>query len=147
MGYSTYLTFALGLLNTLTVVYYLLIKNVPALLDIFPKFVTFSILSLSVGVPIAVLAGWLHLKGSTAMTAELDIMYEASPYNYKLPPGYYREAWTPAYLELLELTKKIAKGANLLTDEEDKKIQEIEKKLNILIQGGYVGTPRRRTWS
>jgi len=144
-GYGTYLTFVLGVVNTLTVIYYLLIKSVPALLVIFPAFLEFSLVAVLTVVPLAVFTGWLHIKGSPAWYAEQDVIVEASPYNYKLPPGFYREAWTPTYLELLELTRRLAKRENLLTVEEEAKIQELEKKLNILVEGGYVGNPRRRS--
>lgn len=90
LGYGTYLTFFLGAINTLTVVYYLLIKNAPALEAGFPRFVEFAILATAIGVPLSVLVGWLHMKGSLAMTSEMDISVEANHCYYKLPPGYYR---------------------------------------------------------
>lgn len=147
MGYSTYLTFILGLFSTVVTVYYLLIKNVPSLLDVFPKFEEFVVVSILIGLPIAVTTGWLHIKATPAMSTEQDIMNEANPYNFKLPPGYYREAWTPAYLELLRLVRRIAKRDNLLTAEEEARLDELERKLGVLIEGGYVGNPRRRVWT
>jgi hypothetical protein len=141
----TYLTFVLGAVNTLTVVYYLLIKNAPALEAVFPKFLEFSVIATAIGVPLSVFTGWLHLKGTPAMTSEVDIGVEANPYYYKLPPGYYREAWFPTYLELLRFVRMIAERQGLMTEDDQNRIRELEAKLTRLIEGGYVGTPRRRT--
>ena len=143
MGYATYLTFLLGYVSTLVTVYYLAVKNIPDLLDIFPHFVPFAILGTVIGVPTSIAIGWIHLKRSPAWSAELDVSVEANPYNYKLVPGYYREAWTPLYLELLILLRRIAVAQNLVDREELARIDDLEQKLRVLIAGGYVGTPRR----
>ncbi|MEM2122627.1 MAG: hypothetical protein QXE79_03220 [Candidatus Bathyarchaeia archaeon] len=144
-GFSTYLTFLLSAVNTLTVVYYLLVRNVPALEVVFPKFSIFAVIAVCVGVPFAVLVGWLHMKGTPAWTSEMEISVEANPYYYKLPPGHAREVYAPVYLEILRLVRKIAGREGLLTSEEEEGIRELEDKMRRLIGGGYVGTPRRRT--
>ena len=144
MGYSTYLSFLLGAVNTLTVIYYLLIKNVPDLEEIFPKFSIFAIPACLVGLPLAVLVGWLHFKGTMAYTSELDITVESNPYQYKLTPGWQREVFAPVYLKLLDLTTRISNDRRLLTDEEQAEVDQIRSKLRILIEGGMVGVPRRR---
>ncbi len=144
MGYSTYLTFLLGYVSTLITVYYLAIKNIPALLDIFPKFVPFALLSTVIGVPFAIVIGWLHLKRSLAYSSEMDIGVESNPYYYKFPPGYTLEVWGPVYLELLLQMKKLLAANKLLNDEERKRIENLEEKLRILNEGGYIGQPRRR---
>jgi len=144
IGYGTYLTFFMGIVSTATVVYYLLIKSVPALQYVFSSFTHFIVIAALVGVPFSVFIGWLHIKGTSAMVSEQDIMAEANPYAYKLQPGYLREAFAPLYLEMLMLLKKMANRENLLTEEERLQIEAIESKMRILIQGGYVGTPRRR---
>jgi hypothetical protein len=143
-GYGMYLTFVLGVLNTVVVLYYLLIKNVPALQEVFGSFTTFTLIAALIGVPVSVLAGWLHLKGSTAMASEQDIIAEANPYAYKLQPGYLREAFAPLYLEILTLLTRMASREKLLTAEEQAHITALEDKMRTLIQGGYVGKPRRR---
>ena len=143
-GYATYLTFLLGYVSTLVTVYYLAIKNIPDLLDIFPHFVPFAVLATVIGVPMSIAIGWVHLKRSPAWSSELDVSVEANPYNYKLPPGYYREAWTPVYLELLTQLKKIVVAQNLVDREDLARMEDLERKLKTLISGGYVGSPRRR---
>jgi len=64
MGYSTYRTFLLGYITTLVTVYYLAIKDIPYLLDLFPRFVPFAILATVIGLPVAVGLGWFHYKRS-----------------------------------------------------------------------------------
>jgi hypothetical protein len=144
IGYSTYLSFILGYFSTLVAIYYLAIKNLPVLLDIFPRFVPFAALATVIGAPLAVIIGWAHLKRTTAFTSEQDITVEANPYTYKLPAGFYKEVFYPLYLELMIDLKRLleAKGAKLTADEESL-IATLESDLHLLIQGGYVGTMRR----
>jgi hypothetical protein len=144
LGYSTYLTFLLGFVSTLVTVYYLAIKNIPYLLDFFPKFVPFAILSIVVGVPVSVAIGWVHLKRSGLFSSEQDISVEANPYQYKLPPGMAMEVTTPAGLIQLRILRKLADANGLLTEAEKALLDELEKKYQILLDGGHVGSPRRR---
>ena len=142
IGYSTYLTFLIGALNTLIVVYYLLIRNVPALQTVFPRFVFFAVIAVGLGVPLGVFTGWLHIKATPAWMSEVDIGVEANPYYYKLTPGVQREAYAPLYLEMLRLVKRLAEREGLLKPEEEARINELEEKMELLLKGGYVGKPR-----
>lgn len=144
MGYSTYLTFLLGYVSTIVTVYYLAIKNLPTLLDLFPHFVPFAVLATVIGVPLSVLIGWLHLKRSMIYSAEADVATESNPYTYKLSPGVWKEAFGPLLLELLLEQKKLLEAQNLLRDDENTRIEDIESKMRILLKGGYVGAPRRK---
>ena len=131
-------------MSTFVTVYYLAIKDMPFLMNIFPHFATFVIVGTIVGVPLSVLIGWLHLKRTSVWTAEVDIGVEANPYNYKLPPGYWREVLAPTFLELLKQNEKILASNKLLSPEDARKIAELEQKLNVLASGGYAGRPRRK---
>ena len=142
-GYATYLTFLLGYASTLVTVYYLAIRNMPALLDIFPHFTEFAILATVVGGPLAVTIGWVHMKRSRLYSSETDVAVEASPYSYKLPPGYMKEAWVPVMLAQLRLLRRLSEANGLLTDSEKSEVDELDKKMVTLIKGGYVGSPRR----
>jgi len=144
MGYSTYLTFLLGYASTLITVYYLAIKNIPDLLNIFPRFVPFAILATVIGLPLSVSVGWAHYKRSAAFSSEMDIQYEANPFWYKLPPGYNKEVFGPVYLEMLLLLKKITESNQSLSSEEKERIDQLEQKLRTLNAGGMVGSPRRK---
>jgi hypothetical protein len=143
LGYGTYLTFILGYVSTLVTVYYLAIKNMPTLLDVFPRFVPFAVLATVIGTPLAVLIGWVHLKRSKLFSSEQDIAAEANPYNYKLVPGYWREALAPLMLTQLRILKKLSEAEGLLADSDKNEIEELEKKMMILLNGGHVGSPKR----
>jgi hypothetical protein len=143
MGYATYLTFLLGAVQTLVVVWYLAIKDTPALANLFGHFVPFAVVVSAVGIPPTILVGWLHLKRSPAYSSELDIGVEANPYNYKFPPGFALEAIGPWYLELLLMMRRLLESEQLLTSEDKTRLRELEQKLRILNKGGFVGNPRR----
>jgi len=144
VGYSTYLSFLLGFATTFVTVYYLAITNIPALQSVFPHFGFFALVALIVGVPTACLIGWFHMKGSALWKSEVDITAEANPYLYKMYPGYWQEAFTPLYLELLSGMKKILEKEGMLSEEERERIRDLEDKLETLIKGGYVGVPKTR---
>jgi hypothetical protein len=144
MGYGTYLTFILGIGSTLVTVYYLAINNITFLQSVFPAFWIFSVISLVVGIPAAVILGWYHVKGSGIFMSEQDITVEANPYNYKVPPGFWQEAFTPVYLELLKGMAKMLDKQGLLNAEEQEQIKQLENKLETLIQGGFIGTPKTK---
>ena len=143
MGYSTYLTFIMGYVTTLITVYYLAIKNLPFLLKLFPSFWMFSLLATVIGSPLSVAIGWLHLKRTHAYSSELDISVESNQYSYKLIPGKEAEAFVPSYLEILRLVSKLLKSQNLLSEEDESRISDVERKLQALIEGNVVGSPRR----
>ena len=143
-GYGTYLVALLGYVSTLVTVYYLAIRNMPDLETFFQKFSWFAVLATLIGVPLSVILGWVHVKRSGLYKAEIDIAVEANPYNYMLAPGYWKEAAFPAYLETLRLVKALCEKEGLLTPDCRQKIDQLERKFEILIKGGYVGTPRRK---
>jgi len=143
LGYATYLTFLLGYASTLVTVYYLAIKSVPYLLDIFPKFVPFAILATIVGAPVSIALGWIHLKRSHLFSSEQDISAESNPYNYKMNPGKETVVQTPYSLITLRLLRRLAETQGLLSDPEKAEMDKLEDMLVRLLKGGYVGTPRR----
>jgi hypothetical protein len=144
IGYATYLTFVLGFVSTLVTVYYLAIKSIPDLLSLFPRFIPFAILASVIGLPLSTGVGWIHYKRSTAFSSEIDIQVEANPYYFKLTPGYNLEVLGPLYLEILVLLKRLAAGQQMLNAEDKARIEKLEQKLQVLVNGGLVGTPRRK---
>jgi hypothetical protein len=146
IGYATYLTFLLGAVNTLVVVWYLAIREMPPVESVFGHFLPFAIAVTLLGVPLSVGVGWIHLKRSPAYRSEVDITIEANPYNYKLPPGFWKEVFAPLYLELLTQLERLAEAQTLLTGEDKSRIEALEHKLQILTKGGYVGIPRTKMW-
>jgi hypothetical protein len=142
IGYGTYLTFLLGAINTLVVVWYLAIGQSPEIQNLFGHFMYFAVVATLLGTPLSVLIGWIHLKRSPAYRSEMDVGAEANPYNYKLLPGFTREVYAPMFLELLVQLAKLLDTQRLLTPEEKTRIETIARKLQTLIDGGVVGTPR-----
>jgi hypothetical protein len=143
LGYSTYLTFLLGFISTLITVYYLAIKNVPDLLNVFPHFEQFAVLATVIGCPLSIAIGWAHLKRSSMYSSEQDISVEANPYQYKLTPGIAVEVSAPTSLVMLRILRSLAEKGGTLTESEKKVLDDLEEKWTLLREGGYVGVPRR----
>ena len=62
IGHTNYFAFFMSLLNFLTLQYFLLIRNVPILKELFPNFLLFSAVFLLVYVPTSIIVGWLDLR-------------------------------------------------------------------------------------
>ena len=129
-------------INVLTVTYFLAIENYPVLQAIFPTFGHYIMIIVSIGVPLLVCVGYLHYKRSQAYAAEADINIEANPWWYKIPPGWNKEVVFPLYLNMINLMMKMSQNEKLTTNE-IKKMSDIQKSLEDLIDGGYIGKPFR----
>ena len=79
-GYGLYFAFILASINTLTLTYFLAIERYPVLSEIFPTFVHYVIILVSIGVPILITVGYLHYKRSAAYRSEAGIGYSTNPY-------------------------------------------------------------------
>ncbi len=141
LGYQNYLSFPLGVGETIVVFYVLLITRIPILIKVFPTFLIFTFLFIICGTPISVVIGWLYLKRTMLYSSETDIGVESNPYNYKTTPGWQEEVFFPMLLEQLRLLRKVA--GDKLTPTETDRLDELEKKMETLLAGGYVGNPRR----
>jgi len=140
IGYVRYVALAVGIINILTVTYYLAIESVPSLKHVFPTFEIYIIFCLAIGIPIVVFTGWLHFKRIGTYSAESFVVWQSYIYNYKWLPGYHKEVFGPAYLAILRAQVKQAKQEKL-TDNEISNMKKLEEKLEKLIKGGYVGNP------
>lgn len=141
MGWSTYFAFIFAAINTLVVTYYLAIEKIPSLVIIFPSFGTYVTIMTLIGIPLLVFFGYLHFKRTYAFSSEQDISVEANPYNYKLPAGWQKEAYGPAFLEVLKLNLKMINKESI-SEDELKKVNEVIEKLTTLCEGGWVGKPK-----
>ena len=141
-GWTAYFAFLMAAINVLTVTYFLAIENYPVLQAIFPTFGHYIMIIVSIGVPLLVCVGYLHYKRSQAYAAEADINIEANPYWYKNPPGWNKEVVFPLYLNKINLMMKMSQNEKLTTNE-IKKMSDIQKSLEDLIDGGYIGKPFR----
>ena len=144
MGWTTYFAFILAAINTLTVTYYLAIENIPILQTIFPTFVTYVVIIVSIGIPLLIAIGYIHYKRSAAYSSETDVIAESNPYNYKLPPrGWNQSVNYPLYLLLTEMIIKSSKNEQF-SDEELLEIKNLQKKIKLLIDGKFVNDPRKK---
>jgi hypothetical protein len=79
-GYGMYFAFILAAVNTLTLTYFLAIERYPVLSEIFPTFVHYVLILVSIGVPILITVGYVHYKRSAAYRSEAGIGYSTNPY-------------------------------------------------------------------
>ena len=140
-GWTTYFAFLLAAINTLTVTYYLAIEKLPELNIIFPSFSSYLLTAILVGIPFLIAVGYIHYKKSSAYEAEADINVEAYPYYYKLPPGWHIEVLFPLYQSLTSLLIKMSKNEKI-SDDELKKLEELQKKIDSLLNGNFIGESR-----
>lgn len=140
-GWATYFAFIFAALNTMIVTYYLAIERIPALKNVFPEFWLYLVVITGIGVPLLVLVGYVHFKRIPAFQSEADISTESNPYYYKVPPGYWLEVIIPLYLMVSKQLVKLSKNEKL-TENELNEIEELQKNLEILSKGGFVGKPK-----
>ena len=139
-GYATYFAMFVGMINIMTSTYFLAIDKIPTLLTVFPTFEVYIVTIIIVGIPIVVLAGWIHMKRIGTFSAEQNISVEINPYNYRPLPGFSEKVIFPTYHEITKLLiKKI--NNEKFTEKEKQRLDELEKDLIKLIKGGHVGSP------
>ena len=136
-GWGTYFAFILAAVNTLTITYYLAIEKAPILQEIFPTFTFYVLFAVSIGIPLLVLIGYIHYKKTPSYTSEADITVESYPYYYKLTPGFDKEVVFPLWMMMTKMMKKMLTEEKF-TDEELKEIDELQKKIDLLINGDMV---------
>jgi len=139
-GWSTYFAFLFAAINTMIVTYYLAIENISTLKDIFPTFWSYLLVVAVIGVPLLITIGYIHYKKVAAFHAEADITQESQPFNYKLLPGHSIEVTFPLMLLVSEWMVKISNDEKL-SENEIKEIRKLQKKIQLLTKGGYVGNP------
>jgi hypothetical protein len=78
-GYSSWITYVVGIVQFVVIVYEMSIKNVPALATIFPSLAAFTAVFVATFAPITILVGWWdYRKGSAPM--ENEVMGLADPW-------------------------------------------------------------------
>jgi hypothetical protein len=125
-GWSMYFAFVLAAVNTLTVTYYLAIEKLPALGSIFPSFMMYIVITVSVGVPLLTLIGYAHYKKTAGMRSEVDVGVETNPY---LQRHYVNTQLNlNLQLESIEMLLKLSKNEKF-TEEEIKKMSELKNNI------------------
>jgi len=142
-GYGIYFAMIFIAINTLTVTYFLAIEKAPFLKAIFPTFPIYVVIILAIGLPLLVMTGFIHYKKIPAYKSEAEVHTVNNPYAYKLPPGFWLEVIMPYFLAQSKLLTKLSKNEKV-TDEELSKIYDLQKKMEHLNKGGYIGTENRQ---
>lgn len=143
-GYSTYLSFIVGFFTFVSTTYYLAIRSIPFLEEIFPSFYVFVTVGIIVFVPLGVLIGWLHMKGTLAYPTDVAITYESNPYLYKIAPGKEKEISYPLWAILSATLQKLLEKEDILTPEEKREFEDVRDKIQRLREGKIIGEPRQR---
>ncbi len=125
-GWATYFAFVFAATNTLVVTYYLAIENLPALKQVFPTFVIYSVVLILIGIPLLILVGYAHYKKSPAFKTEAEISFESNPPLYRMLQN--TEIILPLCLQLSNLLIKLSKDEKL-TAEETAELAKIQKNL------------------
>jgi hypothetical protein len=141
-GYSQYFTFTIAVINMLTTTYYLAINQNEIIGKIFPTFSTYVVISSTIGIPLLVFLGYLHMRRSHIYKSQQDILVESNPYNYYLLPGIQKEVMAPLFHELLELGRKSISNEGI-TEEQSKRLDDLIQKLKSLSSGESLEMPKK----
>jgi hypothetical protein len=134
VGYGSYLAIPMSFITTIIAIYYLAIDDIPAFKSIFSHFWFFLVVVLAIGIPITCIIGWLHTKYNPTPPSTKDMDVETKADNYRGIPEYWQETVAPLYIELLRGIEKILDRNSMLDNDDKRRIQEIEAKLQALIQ-------------
>ena len=126
-GWSSYFAFIFAAINTLVVTYYLAIERYPQLESIFPNFLQYVVIIVSVGIPLLILVGYAHWKRTPAYRSEADIAMESNPYQARMLVN--SEILLQLNLKLTELIIKQSKNEKA-SDDELAEIPKLQKKLS-----------------
>jgi|TARA_B100001750_G_scaffold106071_1_gene83945 hypothetical protein len=126
-GWSSYFAFIFAAINTLVVTYYLAIERYPFLESIFPNFIQYVVIIVSVGIPLLILVGYAHWKRTPAYRSEADIWMESNPYQARMLVN--SEILLQLNLKLTELIIKQSKNEKA-SDDELAEITKLQKELS-----------------
>ena len=127
----------------MVITYFLAIEKAPFLKEIFPTFPVYAVILILFGFPLLILAGYVHYKKMPAFKSEQEVNVISNPFQYKLGPGTAKHVSMPHNLMMSKLMVKLLTNQKI-TDNEIKEMQELQKKMDHLIQGGYVGDKRMK---
>ena len=140
-GWTIYFAFIFAALNTLTVTFYLAVENYPFLKEIFPSFISYITFFVVIGIPSLIIIGWIHYRRSAGFSSEAEVSVESNPIFFRSPPGWYIQVMFPLFLKLSEFLLKYSKDEKF-SKEEITEIVELQKKIQTLLEGGMVGSPK-----
>lgn len=125
-GWSTYFSFILAAINTLTVTYFLAIDNYPKLKSIFTSFEQYVVIIIAIGIPLLILVGYVHFKRTNAFKSEVDVQIESNPYQRRNTVN--GEINLKLNLKLISMLIKLSKNEPL-SDIDIKEIQKLHDEI------------------
>jgi hypothetical protein len=141
-GYNVYLAFLIGFASNIVVLYKLGIQGNHYLEFLFPSLTVFIIVGLAVAIPAGILTGLYHMKRTPAFAADASVQTEANPYVYKTI-GKEKEVFIPLWVLTVRGLAKILERQESMTAEDKKELEEVLNKANALLEGEYVGMPKK----
>jgi len=143
-GYNLYLAFIIGFASNLVVLFRLGISDNKYLAPLFlHSLAFFTLIGLLVAIPVGIFAGLYHMKRTGAFAADASVQTEANPYVYKVI-GKEREVFLPLWVLTVKSLAKVLDQQKTMTLEERNELAEILRKADALLEGQYVGLPRRQ---
>ena len=115
-GWSVYFAFIFAAVNTLTVTYYLAIEKYTIVNNIFPTFVHYIAIVVSIGIPILIIIGYIHYKKTSAYRAETEITYETNPFARRMVVN--TEILLSLNLQLINIITTLSNKKDLSIEEE-----------------------------
>ena len=134
-GWSVYFAFIFAAINTLTVTYFLAIENYPVLKEVFPSFIHYIVIVVTIGIPLLVLIGYAHYKRTPSYKAEADIHIEANPHMRRMLIN--TEFMLSMSLQLSELSMRLMNNEKLTSDEMDR-LKHLQKEFQKQIDNRVV---------
>ena len=114
-GWSVYFAFIFAAINTLVVTYFLAIDSYPMLKEVFPTFIVYVTIIVTIGIPILVGVGYMHFKRSPSFRAEAVINFESNPFTRRVLVN--SELTLKLNTKLMELILKISQGEKISKEE------------------------------
>ena len=130
-GWSVYFAFIFAAINTLVVTYFLAIDSYPILKEIFPTFIVYVAIVVTIGIPLLVTVGYVHYKRSPSFRAEAVINFESNPFTRRVLVN--SELTLKLNTKLMELILKISQGEKVSNEDilaASKIKEELEKLSN-----------------
>jgi len=142
-GYNTYIAFFIGFASNVIVIYKLGISENSVIGPYFHSLTIFALLALAILVPFCISAGLYHMKRTGAFAADASVSTESNPYIYKLVPGKEQEVFLPLWIATVRSLAKVLEKQETMNPEEKRELEGILEKANALMEGQYVGLPKR----
>ena len=114
-GWSVYFAFIFAAINMLVVTYFLAIDNYPMLKEVFPTFIIYVTIVVTIGIPLLVFIGYMHFKRTPSFRAEAVINFESNPFTRRVLVN--SELTLKLNTKLMELILKISQGEKISKEE------------------------------